>query len=87
MLAGATSDDEVADALRGVDWPALLALATAERASAELHCRVRHLSTVSLPRPVSEALQRMAMVAEFEMAQLRECLVAALTTLKSLDAR
>ena len=87
MLAGATSDDEVADALRGVDWPALLALATAERASAELHCRVRHLSTVSLPRPVSEALQRMAMVAEFEMAQLRECLLATLTTLKPLDAR
>ena len=87
MLGGATSDDGVADALRGVDWQALLALATTERAGAELHHRVRRLAGVSLPRPVSDALQRMAMVSEFEMAQLRECLLAALSTVSAVDAR
>ncbi|HEX6047749.1 MAG TPA: nucleotidyltransferase family protein, partial [Gemmatimonadaceae bacterium] len=87
VIGGTASDGEVADALDGVDWQALLALAATERAGAELHRRVRQLAGVSLPRQVSAALQRMAMVSEFEMAQLRECLLVALSTVRSLDAR
>jgi len=88
MLGNDDNDGDVADALRGrVDWPALLALAHSERATGELQRRIHTLSGVRVPEDTWSALQRMAMIADFETAQLQECLRDALGVLESLDAR
>jgi hypothetical protein len=88
LLGGRDNDDEIADALRSaIDWQTLLALAVSERAGAELHRHVRQRAEADVPPEVRDALQRMAMVAEFEMTHLHHCLDGALAALGSLDAR
>ena len=89
FMLGADEDDaDLTGALRGsVDWPALIALAHSERATRELQARIANLSSVQVPEAARHTLQRMVMIADFETAQLQDCLREALGVLESLDAR
>ena len=89
MLSGdRTTDDHLIALIRsGVDWNLLLLLAERERASAELYRRVRHLLGVEVPAVTMSALQRMAMVSDFEMLHLEQCLRETLEVLATADTR
>ena len=89
MLSGdRTTDDHLIALIRsGVDWNVLLLLAERERASAELYRRVRHLLGIEVPAATLSGLQRMAMVSDFEMLHLEQCLRETLEVLAAADAR
>ena len=89
MLSGdRTTDDHLIALIRsGVDWSALVALAERERASAELYRRLRHLLGIDVPEATLAALQRMAMVSDFEMLHLEQCLRETLEVLAAANAR
>src|SRR5688500_1673106 len=87
-LAGDDSDGDLGDLLRGpIDWPVLIALAHSERATAELYRRLQTLTGVHVPDDARTAVQRVAMIADFEAAQVQDCLRDALAVLELLDAR
>jgi hypothetical protein len=83
-----TTDDQLIALIRGgVKWDVLLALAERERASSELYRRVRHLLGIEVPPATLSALQRMAMVSDFEMLHLEQCLRETLEMLSTANAR
>jgi hypothetical protein len=82
------TDDQLIALIRGgVNWDTVLLLAERERASAELYRRVRHLLGVEVPPATLSALQRMAMVSDFEMLHLEQCLRETLDLLAAANAR
>jgi hypothetical protein len=80
------NDPEVAELLRtrSVDWPALLAVADRERATAIVWRRIREHLPAGVPPEVRAAFERMALVADFTASYLSQRLEE---TLVALNAR
>ena len=70
------SDDAALRTLlrEGVNWDVLIALAHQERATSELYRRIRALPPLEVPPDVLASVQRLAMVSDFAMLHLEQCL-------------
>ena len=81
------NDVALAASLRAVNWDVLIALSQQERATAALYRRVKTLPDVEVPPDAQSALQRLAMVSDFEMLHLEQCLRETFDVLEALGVR